>query len=156
MGKQFAAAVVLAAAVFGIGSDVQAQEVVTATLFEVNSKMRDPETVTTPEVQRSEIPNVEGQYVRVRLTMSVNDAQDPTITTTFRMYEFVASRGGWIHVSGGALTGSVNINPETGQQYMPRIEFHPSMLHPEATAVRFEIGWNKRINVGLVAETFID
>jgi hypothetical protein len=130
-----------------------AQEIITATLANIPQRQRDAETIITPSVQRSQIPPSEGEWFRMRLTMSVSDVQDPSLTWSTMLEEFVPGTG-WKFVAGGPFRGGVLINPETGQQVYPGIIFHPSQFNPAATEVRFQISIPKRMSIGAVIETF--
>jgi hypothetical protein len=143
------------AAVLLFGSVAQAQEVITATLANIQQRQRDPETIITPSIQRTQIPPVNGEWFRVRLTMSQNDVTDPTRTWSLLLEEFIPGIG-WKFVTGGPFQGGVRIDPDSGLQQYPSITFHPSQLSQGATEVRFQISIPVRMSIGAVIETFRD
>jgi hypothetical protein len=151
----------LAAAFVLIGSATAvAQEVVTATLVNVPQQFRDPETWISPTVQRENIPEAQGRF-RIRLVMTAADELDESITLQMELYEFIPegtpnTQTGWKLVTGGPWKCGPHINPDTGEQEPPSISFHPSQLHPAATGIRYQVGWPKRLRLGLVVETFIE
>lgn len=139
------AAVLLSATV------AQAQEVVTATLVSIAQQQRDPQTFTTPEVPRAQLPSVEGEFLRVRLTMPLADVRNEAHTFSAYLYEFIPGTG-WKFVTGGSMQGGTYLD-ENGQQIYPQILFHPSQLNAATTSVRAEFSWSQRLRIGVVAET---
>jgi hypothetical protein len=152
MLTRIAVAALLALSVSG---SVQAQEVITATLVTVPQRQRDAETIISPSVQRSQIPPLEGEYFRLRLTMSNQDIVKPDLVWSTTLEEFIPGVG-WKFVTGGPYRGGVLIDPETGQQRFPSIVFHPSQFNVNATEVRFQISIPTRMSIGAVIETFRD
>jgi hypothetical protein len=134
---------------------VQAQEVITATLVTVPQRQRDAETIISPSVQRSQIPPLEGEYFRLRLTMSNQDVIKPELVWSMTLEEFIPGVG-WKFVTGGPYRGGVLIDNETGLQRFPTIVFHPSQFNASATEVRFQISIPVRMSIGAVIETFRD
>jgi hypothetical protein len=145
-------AVVALAAVLSTAGFAQAQEVVTATLVTIQQTQRDAQTIITPSVERVQIPAIEGEYLRVQLTMATADVQNPALTWNLQLEEFIPTVG-WKFVTGGPFRGGVRTDPETGLQVFPNLLFHPSQLNPDATDVRFQISIPVRMRIGALVET---